>query len=144
MSLSSTVFALTASHFLFARAKEKVTKKKARPASGFRCAKLPSLRHCSEGRHGGPSLPRRPRPSLLVWHLCQTPLSTAPPLGLLTGSGIAVSERYVEGRAISKRELKARALRPSRNALALFLKYKSHRRRQTLRQEAEWNRCGRG
>lgn len=55
----STVFALTASHFLFARAKEKVTKEKARPASGFRYAQLPSLRHCSEGRHGGPSLAHR-------------------------------------------------------------------------------------
>ncbi|KAB0550478.1 hypothetical protein F7R01_04505 [Pseudomonas argentinensis] len=86
-SPSSTVFALTASHFLFARAKEKVTKEKARPTSGFRYAQLPSLRHCSEGRHGGPSLPRRPRPSFLVWHPCQTPLSTAPPLGLLMGFG---------------------------------------------------------
>src|SRR3990167_10101288 len=28
-----------------------------------------------------------PGPSLLVWHPCQTPLSTAPPLGLLTGPG---------------------------------------------------------
>lgn len=27
-----------------------------------------------------------PGPSFLVWHPCQTPLSTAPPLGLLTGS----------------------------------------------------------
>lgn len=35
-SRSSTGFALTASHFLFARAKEKATKDKARPASGFR------------------------------------------------------------------------------------------------------------
>jgi hypothetical protein len=26
-------------------------------------------------------------PSFLVWHPCQTPLSTAPPLGLLTGFG---------------------------------------------------------
>ncbi|MDO9624060.1 MAG: hypothetical protein Q7J46_08750, partial [Pseudomonas sp.] len=35
---ATTGFALTASHFLFARAKEKVTKEKARPASGFRYA----------------------------------------------------------------------------------------------------------
>ena len=28
-----------------------------------------------------------PAPSCLVWHPCQTPLSTAPPLGLLTGPG---------------------------------------------------------
>ena len=39
--------------------KEKVTKEKARPAYGFRCAQLPSLRRCSEGRHGGPSLAHR-------------------------------------------------------------------------------------
>lgn len=37
-------------------AKEKVTKEKARPAYGFRCAQLPSLRHCSEDRREGPSL----------------------------------------------------------------------------------------
>jgi hypothetical protein len=49
-------FRPSASHFLFARAKEKVTKEKARPTSGFRCAQLPSFRHCSEGRHDGPSL----------------------------------------------------------------------------------------
>ncbi len=95
----TTLFALTASYFLFARAKEKVTKEKARPTSGFRFAKLPSLRRCSEGRHGGPSLPRRPRPSFLVWHPCQTPLSTAPPLGLLTGSEIAAPARFVESTA---------------------------------------------
>jgi len=35
---------------------QKVTKEKTRPASGFRCAKLPSLRRCSEGRREGPSL----------------------------------------------------------------------------------------
>ena len=57
--MASIDFAFTASHFLFACAKEKVTKEKAHPASGFRCAKLPSLRHCSEGRHGGPSLAHR-------------------------------------------------------------------------------------
>ena len=57
--LTTTGFALTASYFLFACAKEKVTKEKAHPASGFRCAKLPSLRHCSEGRHEGPSLAHR-------------------------------------------------------------------------------------
>jgi HSP90 family molecular chaperone len=56
---SSTGFGFTPSHFLFARAKEKVTKEKARPAYGFRCAQLPSLRRCSEGRHGGPSLAHR-------------------------------------------------------------------------------------
>jgi hypothetical protein len=49
-------FAPSASYFLFARAKEKVTKEKARPTSGFRCAQLPSLRRCSEGRQDGPSL----------------------------------------------------------------------------------------
>ena len=57
--LTTTGFALTASYFLFACAKEKVTKEKAHPTSGFRCAKLPSFRHCSEGRHGGPSLAHR-------------------------------------------------------------------------------------
>ena len=57
--LATIGFAFTASHFLFACAKEKVTKEKAHPASGFRYAKLPSLRHCSEGRHGGPSLAHR-------------------------------------------------------------------------------------
>jgi hypothetical protein len=38
--------------------KEKVTKEKARPASGFRYAQLPSLRCCSEGRQDGPSMAR--------------------------------------------------------------------------------------
>lgn len=56
IALFNYPFTLTASHFLFARAKEKVTKEKARPASGFRCAQLPSLRRCSEGRREGPSL----------------------------------------------------------------------------------------
>ncbi len=32
-----------------------------------------------------------PGPSFLVWHPCQTPLSTAPPLGLLTGFGARVA-----------------------------------------------------
>ncbi|MGK8439186.1 hypothetical protein ACRS3X_17950 [Ectopseudomonas hydrolytica] len=32
-----------------------------------------------------------PGPSFLVWHPCQTPLSTAPPLGLLTGFGDRVT-----------------------------------------------------
>jgi hypothetical protein len=49
-------FRPSASYFLFARAKEKVTKEKARPTSGFRCAQLPSLRRRSEGRQDGPSL----------------------------------------------------------------------------------------
>jgi hypothetical protein len=49
-------FRPSASYFLFARAKEKVTKEKARPTSGFRCAQLPSSRHCSEGRQDGPSM----------------------------------------------------------------------------------------
>jgi hypothetical protein len=49
-------FRPSASYFLFARAKEKVTKEKARPTSGFRCAQLPSFRRCSEGRQDGPSM----------------------------------------------------------------------------------------
>src|SRR3990167_4864690 len=40
-----------------------------------------------------------PGPSFLVWHPCQTPLYSAPPLGLLTGFGIALSGRFVEDRA---------------------------------------------
>jgi hypothetical protein len=57
--LTTTGFALTASYFLFACAKEKVTKEKAHPTSGSGYARLPLLRHCSEGRHGGPSLAHR-------------------------------------------------------------------------------------
>ena len=49
-------FRPSASYFLFARAKEKVTKEKARPTSGSGYARLPSLRRCSEGRQDGPSL----------------------------------------------------------------------------------------
>ena len=47
------------SHFLFARAKEKVTKEKARPTSGPGYAGVPSLRCRSGGRHEGASLPLR-------------------------------------------------------------------------------------
>jgi hypothetical protein len=36
-----------------------------------------------------------PGPSFLVWHPCQTPLYTAPPLGLLTGQGIAAPANIV-------------------------------------------------
>ena len=42
--LATTGFGFTPSYFLFACAKEKVTKEKAHPASGFRCAQLDSLR----------------------------------------------------------------------------------------------------
>ena len=66
---------------------QKVTKEKTRPAFGFRYAKLPSLQHCFEGHHGGPSLPRRPQPSFLVWHPCQTSLSTAPHYSLRSPYG---------------------------------------------------------
>jgi len=34
-------------------------------------------------------------PSLLIWHPCQIPLYTAPPLGLLTGPGTAAPARSV-------------------------------------------------
>src|SRR3990167_9340399 len=36
-----------------------------------------------------------PGPSFLVLHPCQTPLSTAPPLGLLTGPGIEALAKFV-------------------------------------------------
>ena len=36
-----------------------------------------------------------PGPSFLVWHPCQTPLYTAPPLGLLTGPGNRGASRFV-------------------------------------------------
>ena len=36
-----------------------------------------------------------PGPSFLVWHPCQTPLYTAPALGLLTGLGAAASAEPV-------------------------------------------------
>jgi hypothetical protein len=49
-------FAFTASDFLFVCAKRRVTKEKAHPACGFCCAKLPSLRRRSVGRHQGTSL----------------------------------------------------------------------------------------
>jgi len=52
--LTTTGFALTASYFLLACAKEK-----AHPTSGSGYARLPLLRHCSKGRHGGPSLAHR-------------------------------------------------------------------------------------
>src|SRR3990167_7360972 len=89
--LVTTGFALTASHFLFACAKEKVTKEKAHPTSGSGYARLPLLRHCSEGRHGGASL----APRFSLWLPCPTPLYTAPPLGLLTGQGIAAPANIV-------------------------------------------------
>ena len=100
--LANTGFGFTPSHFLFACAKEKVTKEKAHPASGFRCAKLPSFRHCSEGRHGGPSLAhrssfgihaKRPSPQHLHYSL-RSPCgpacgcySASLRFGLLTGFG---------------------------------------------------------
>ena len=81
---------------------QKVTKEKARPASGFRCAQLPSLRCYSEGRHGGPSLAhrssfgihaKRPSPQHLYYSL-RSPCgpacgcySAALRFGLLTGFG---------------------------------------------------------
>ena len=36
-----------------------------------------------------------PGPSFLIWHPCQTPLYTAPPLGLLTGPGTEAPEKFV-------------------------------------------------
>ena len=72
-------FALTASHFLLF-AQEKVTKEKGTPTSGFRCAKLPSLRCRSGGRHEGASLPLRSSLGVLP----RVPLrntSTRPPDG---------------------------------------------------------------
>ena len=48
----------TARHF-FLCGQEKVTKKKATPASGFCCAKLPSLRRRSGGRREGDLEPSR-------------------------------------------------------------------------------------
>ena len=100
--LATTGFAFTASHFLFACAKEKVTKEKAHPASWFRCAQLDSLRSPSGSAFGCYSASLRflasalfrgssrwaiLGPSCLIWHPCQMPLSTAPPFGLLTGPG---------------------------------------------------------
>ena len=52
-------FRLYAESLSLCARKEKVTKEKTRPASGFRFAQLPSLRCCSEGRHEGPSLAHR-------------------------------------------------------------------------------------
>mgnify|MGYP000473442088 CR=1 FL=1 len=78
--LTTTGFTLTASYFLFACAKEKVTKEKAHPASGFRYAKLPSLRCRSGGRHEGTSLSLRSSLGVLP----RVPLrntSTRPPDG---------------------------------------------------------------
>ncbi len=77
-----------------------------------------------------------PGPSFLVWHPCQTPLSTTPPLGLLTGFG----DRVVW--AICGRQ-KAKASRVSPALRVLAFHPQSHRQRQTPHQEAEWNRCGR-
>ena len=107
---ATTGFGFTPSHFLFACAKEKVTKEKAHPASGFRCAKLIRFAHPA----GQPSAVTPLRyvslvpalfrgssrwailgPSFLIWHPCQMPLYTAPPLGLLTGQGIAAPANIV-------------------------------------------------
>ena len=66
--------------------KEKVTKEKAHPTSGSRCARLPSFHPCSRGP------PRRaiPGPSRLSRHPCRsTPYATIP-LGLLKGALIPV------------------------------------------------------
>lgn len=75
-------------------------------------------------------------PSFLVWHPCQTPLSTAPPLGLLTGFGDRVVWAIC-GRQSERQKIKL---------LPCFLvtRLQFHRRRQTPHQEAEWNRCVRG
>ncbi len=49
-----------------------------------------------------------PGPSLLVWHPCQTPLYTAPPLGLLTGFGDRVVWTIC-GRQSEKQSVNAKA-----------------------------------
>ncbi|MBK3749818.1 hypothetical protein GFK94_18360 [Pseudomonas balearica] len=59
---------------------EKVTKKKATPASGFCCAKLPSLRRYSGGRREGRPCPFTPRSASCLASPC-----AAPTLGLLKG-----------------------------------------------------------
>jgi len=67
-----------ARHF-FLLAQEKVTKKKGTPTSGSRCARLPSLRHCSGGRRTWAILgPLRFSP-----YPCGSSPYTAPALGLL-------------------------------------------------------------
>jgi hypothetical protein len=64
-----------------ARRKEKVTKEKARPTSGARCARLPSLHPCSRG-----TLRRAiPGPSQLSRQPCRSTPFTGIPLGLLRG-----------------------------------------------------------
>jgi len=69
--------------FLLARGgrPEKVTKKKGTPASGSRCARLPSLRHCSGDRRTWAI----PGPLRLSPHPCGSSPSAVPALGLLTG-----------------------------------------------------------
>src|SRR5690606_38096339 len=85
--LALLVSAPRPSHFLFARAKEKVTKEKARPTSGPGYAGVPSFR-C---RSGGTSRRGIPAPSLLARRPCLASPCATPPLGLLTGDGVRVA-----------------------------------------------------
>ena len=64
-------------------------------ASGFRCAKLPSLHHCSRGP------PRRaiPGPSRLSRHPCRSTPYTTIPLGLLMGRLASSVRLRVKSRA---------------------------------------------
>jgi hypothetical protein len=88
-------FALLGALLFFVCAK-KSKQKKAPPASGSRCARLPSLR-C---RSGGRLTRAIPGPLSLSPHPCGSlPYATTPTLGLLTGSLRACRSR-VSGRSV--------------------------------------------
>ncbi len=99
---ASTGFALTASYFLFTRCARPSGQPTAVTALRSVCLReresnqresAPDIRVSLRSTSLAPVLFRGssrraiPGPSFLVWHPCQTPLCTAPPLGLLTGFG---------------------------------------------------------
>jgi hypothetical protein len=96
----STGFALTASYFLFTRC----ARPSGQPAAVTTLRSVCSRKRESNQRESAPGIRvslrstplapvlfrgssrwALPGPSFLVWHPCQTPLSTAPTLGLLNG-----------------------------------------------------------
>ncbi|TRO43952.1 hypothetical protein EQ831_06060 [Pseudomonas sp. ALS1279] len=107
----------------------KVCQRRAPPTSGFRCAKLPSLR-C---RSGGRLTRAVPGPLSLSPHPCGSLPYAAPPLGLLKGT-----------RSRACKISSGSSSTVSVFAFVFTFKQRSRRRRPSPLQEAEWNRRVRG